>query len=131
MQPIQPASSPKKFILYLRKSTDREDIQALSIPGQEETCMKFARQHNLLIVETIVEHRSAKIPGRPLFNQMMSQIAAGKANAILAYHPNRLARNSKDGGEMVYWLDTNKLVDLKFPTFWFENTGQGKYILSV
>jgi site-specific DNA recombinase len=123
--------SAKKFILYLRKSTDRDDVQTLSIPGQEEACMLFAKQHNLLLVEKIVEHVSAKAPGRPLFNKMMQSIYDGKANCILAYHPNRLARNSKDGGEIVYWLDTGKILDLKFPTFWFENSAQGKYMLNL
>src|SRR3954466_6502634 len=102
----------KKFILYLRKSTDRDDVQTLSIPGQEETCLAYARQHNLLIVDKIVEHVSAKAPGRPLFNKMMQDIQEGRANCILSYHPNRLARNSKDGGEIVYWLDIGKIVDL-------------------
>ncbi len=36
-----------------------------------------------------------------------------------------------DGGKIVYYLDTGKLVDLKFPTFWFENTPQGKFMLSI
>jgi DNA invertase Pin-like site-specific DNA recombinase len=28
-------------------------------------------------------------------------------------------------------LDTGKLLDLKFPSFWFENTPQGKFMLSI
>ena len=41
-------------------------------------------------------------------------------------YPDRLARNSKDGGELIHFLDVGHLVDLKFCTFWFENTPQGK-----
>jgi len=48
------------------------------------------------------------------------------AQAILAWHPDRLARNSIGGGRIIYDLDTGKLTALKFPTFWFENTPQGK-----
>jgi len=44
---------------------------------------------------------------------------------------DRLARNSIDGGKIIYLLDTGKLLDLKFPTFWFENTPQGKFMLSI
>ena len=44
---------------------------------------------------------------------------------------DRLARNSIDGGRIIYLLDTGKLQDLKFPTFWFENTPQGKFMLSI
>ncbi len=44
---------------------------------------------------------------------------------------DRLARNSIDGGKIIYLLDTGKLLDLKFPSFWFENTPQGKFMLSI
>ncbi len=44
---------------------------------------------------------------------------------------DRLARNSIDGGKIIYLLDTGKLLDLKFPTFWFDNTPQGKFMLSI
>jgi site-specific DNA recombinase len=120
-----------KFFLYLRKSTDREDMQVLSIDGQRQTCERFAAENGCIIVDTIIEHESAKQPGRPLFNKMLERISDGEANAILAYHPNRLARNSKDGGEIIYWLDIEKIIDLKFPTFWFENTPQGKFMLGM
>jgi site-specific DNA recombinase len=42
-----------------------------------------------------------------------------------------LARNSIDGGKIIYLLDTGKLLDLKFPSHWFENTPQGKFMLSI
>ena len=52
---------------------------------------------------------------------------------FLVYHreSDRLARNSIDGGQIVYLLDTGKIKDLKFPTFWFENTPQGKFMLNI
>jgi DNA invertase Pin-like site-specific DNA recombinase len=120
-----------RYILYLRKSTDRDDMQALSIEGQRNTCLAYASSQSIVIVDTVVEHRSAKSPGRPLFGDMLRRIENGEADAILAYHPNRLARNSKDGGELIYWLDTGTLKDLRFPTFWFENTPQGKSMLGI
>ena len=53
------------------------------------------------------------------------------ANGIVAWHAERLARNSIDGGRIIYLLDTGKLLDLKFPTLWFDNTPQGKFMLSI
>jgi len=50
---------------------------------------------------------------------------------ILAWHPDRLARNSVDGGRVIYLLDTGKLASLKFPTFWCDNTSQGKFMLNM
>ncbi|MFC1790683.1 recombinase family protein, partial [Patescibacteria group bacterium] len=58
-------------------------------------------------------------------------IKAGRAEGFLAWHPDRLARNSIDGGRIIYLLDTGKLKDLKFPSFWFENTPQGKFMLNI
>jgi len=62
---------------------------------------------------------------------MLDRICAGEASGILAWHPDRLARNSIDGGKIIYLLDTGKLLDLKFPTFWFDSTPQGKFMLSI
>ncbi len=33
---------------------------------------------------------------------MLGEIESGKAQGILAWHPDRLARNSVDGGRIVY-----------------------------
>jgi site-specific DNA recombinase len=115
-----------RYFLYARKSTKGRDKQALSIPSQLEALQKLAKQQNLAIIDRIKERETAHVPGRPLFNQMMRRIEAGEANGILAWHPDRLARNSKDDGEIIYFLDTGKIIDLKFATFWFENTPQGK-----
>jgi hypothetical protein len=62
---------------------------------------------------------------------MIELIEKGEASGILAWHPDRLARNSVDGGRVVYLLDTGKLSALKCPTFWFENTPQGKFMLNI
>jgi hypothetical protein len=31
---------------------------------------------------------------------------------------DRLARNSVDGGKIIYLCDIGKILELKFPTFW-------------
>ncbi|PIY73942.1 MAG: hypothetical protein COY85_04595, partial [Candidatus Portnoybacteria bacterium CG_4_10_14_0_8_um_filter_40_50] len=43
----------------------------------------------------------------------------------------RLARNSVDGGQIIYLVDTGVIKKLKFPTFWFDPTPQGKFMLSI
>jgi len=49
----------------------------------------------------------------------------------LAWHPDRLARNSVDGGKIIYLIDINRITSLRFPQFWFEPTPQGKFMLQV
>ena len=121
----------QKFFLYVRKSTDVEDKQVLSIDAQILELRAFAREQGLNIVDEFVEKQSAKNPGRPIFGQMVAKIEAGEADGIIAWHPDRLARNSIDGGQLIYLLDTGTLAHLKFPTFWCDSTSQGKFMLSM
>ena len=120
-----------KFFLYARKSTDVEDKQVLSIEAQITELRVFAKQNNLDIVKEFIEKQSAKIPGRPIFNSMLKKIENGEANGILAWHPDRLARNSVDGGQIIYMIDCGRIAALKFPQFWFEPTPQGKFMLNI
>jgi len=121
----------QKFFLYARKSTDVEDKQVRSIEDQIAELRAFAKKESLEIIEELIEKQSAKIPGRPVFNEMIKRIEKGEAQGILAWHPDRLARNSVDGGKIIYLLDCGHLQALKFPTFWAENTSQGKFMLNI
>ncbi len=121
----------QKFFLYARKSTDVEDKQVLSIEAQLTELRDYAKRENLNIALEFVEKQSAKIPGRPIFNEMMKCIEKGDADSILSWHPDRLARNSIDGGKIIYLLDTGNLASLKFPTFWCDSTSQGKFMLNM
>ena len=63
---------------------------------------------------------------------MMSKVHESKEPVgLLAWHPDRLARNSVDGGLIIYSIDIGKIVSLRFPTFWFEPTPQGLFMLQV
>ena len=119
------------YFLYARKSTDEPDRQILSIEAQIAELKEFAAKEQLNVVQTFIESQTAKEPGRPIFNDMLSQIEKGRAEGILAWHPDRLARNSIDGGRIIYLIDSGKILSLKFPTFWFENTPQGKFMLNI
>ena len=112
-----------KYIAYCRKSTDEKEKQVLSIESQIAELKEFATKEKLHVVCFLTESRTAKSLGRPVFEEVIQKIEKGEANAILSWHPDRLARNSVDGGKIIYLLDTGKLLDLKFLTFWFDNIG--------
>ena len=120
-----------KYFLYARKSTEDDDKQIMSIEAQLFELHEFARKENLEILQEFQESKSAKKPGREKFNEMMSKIESMDGVGILGWHPYRLARNSIDGGRIIYAVDTTKVVSLRFPTFWFEPTPQGKFMLQV
>ncbi len=120
-----------KYFLYARKSTEDDDHQIMSIEAQLFELREFARKENLEILEEFTESKSAKKPGREKFGEMMGKIENMDGMGILAWHPDRLARNSIDGGRIIYAVDTTKIVSLRFPTFWFEPTPQGLFMLQV
>ncbi len=120
-----------KYVAYCRKSTDEREKQVLSIDQQIAELKEFAKRENLIISEFLTEAQSAKIPGRPIFNKLINLIEKGEINGIISWNPDRLARNSIDGGKIIYLLDLGKLQSLKFPTHWFENTPQGRFMLSI
>src|SRR3989339_1659401 len=109
-----------KYFLYARKSTEDDDHQIMSIEAQLFELREYARRENLEILQEFQESKSAKKPGRELFGEMMTRIEQGEANGIIAWHPDRLARNSVEGGKIIYLLDCGNIVALKFPQLWFE-----------
>lgn len=68
-----------RYFLYARKSTDVEDKQILSIDAQLSELRILAKQERLNVVEVFVEKKSAKMPGRPIFGDMMARIQKGEA----------------------------------------------------
>ncbi|MDO8657383.1 MAG: recombinase family protein, partial [Candidatus Levybacteria bacterium] len=91
------------YFLYARKSTDVEDKQVRSIEDQLAVLRVLAKEQGLSIVEEFVEKRSAKMPGRPVFNDMLQRIQTGEAQGIVCWKIDRLARNPVDGGQ-ISWL---------------------------
>ena len=121
-----------RYFIYTRKSTEDEDRQILSIEAQLVELKEFAAKEKLEIVgPTFVETKTAKEPERIKFAEMLSLIEKGKAEGILSWHPDRLARNSVDGGKIIYMIDRGLIKSLKFPTFWFEPTPQGLFMLQI
>ena len=120
-----------KYIVYTRKSTEDEDRQVLSIEAQLFELKEFAAKEKLEIVASFQEAKTAKEPGRIKFAEMLAFLEQGKAEGILSWNPDRLARNSVDGGKIIYMIDRGLIKSLKFPTFWFEPTPQGLSMLSI
>ena len=121
----------QKYVMYARKSTDEADRQVQSIRDQIKELREYAEKEKLEVVAVFQESRTAKEVGRPIFNDMLARIHNGEAQGIIAWHPDRLARNSVDGGQIIHAIDRGTLTTLRFPTFWFEPTPQGKFMLSV
>jgi site-specific DNA recombinase len=123
------ASAPIIYGSYRRKSTD-DDRQVLSLDSQDsEIKRKFS---NLEIKDLPSESVSAFKPfARPVFKQMIDLIQQGKIQGIVAWHPDRLSRNPLDAAQIIYLLDIGKLKDLKFCSYHFDNSPEGKMMLQM
>lgn len=121
-----------KYFAYCRKSSEDKHKQVLSILSQrQELVRRFGNTSEIEIVEFLEEEKSAMKPGRTIFGNMIKRIERGEAQGIIAWAPDRLARNSVDGGHVVYLLDQGIIRDLKFATYTFENNSQGKFMLQI
>ncbi|MBI4592385.1 recombinase family protein [Candidatus Uhrbacteria bacterium] len=123
-----------KFVMYARKSTRSNERQERSISDQKLDCFDAAKrlgipENHITVVQ---EQESAKEPDiRPHFKQMIEDIKRGKYDAILAWHPDRLARNMADAGRVIDLLDKKIIKNLSFATFSFEDTPMGKMLLGI
>src|SRR3989344_4816972 len=120
-----------KYVVYVRKSSESEDRQVLSIEAQLAELQEYSAKEKLDIVASFCEAKTAKEPGRMKFAEMLAILESGKADGIISWHPDRLARNSEDGGKIIHFLDRGLIKSLKFPTFWFEPTPQGLFMLNI
>jgi site-specific DNA recombinase len=102
-----------KHFIYCRKSSEDEDRQILSIQAQIFDLNSIAKENNLIVVHTFDESRSAKEPGREVFNEMIRRIERGDANAILAWKLDRLARNFDDAGKIIGLLQRGAIKEIR------------------
>jgi site-specific DNA recombinase len=120
-----------RYFIYCRKSSEAEDRQVLSIESQLKELREFAAKENLTVIKEFSESKTAKEPARPIFNQMLLEIELGHAQGIIAWHPDRCARNSIDGGKIIHLIDQKIIADLKFPTYFYDNSPHGIFNLSL
>ena len=116
-----------KYMAYVRKSTESEERQSLSKPAQKRKIKEIFP--DIKIVEWIDESKSAFKPGRPGFDDMMLKLQDGEADGIVCWHPDRLSRNEVDAAQITYGLRTGLIKDLKFGSYFFDNSPEGIMML--
>ena len=121
-----------KYCLYARKSTESEERQVLSIDSQIKEMLQLADREGLEIVEMKRESHSAKETGtRPVFNEIVEDLRAGKYNGILTWAPDRISRNAGDLGKIVDLMDAGGLQEIRTYSQSFRNNPNEKFLLMI
>jgi len=125
-------SPPLRYCLYARKSSEADELQALSIDSQIKEMLSIAEREKLDVVEIRKESHSAKAVGqRPVFNEILKDIRAGKFNAILTWAPDRLSRNAGDLGSLVDLMDQKILYGIRTYSQKFTDSPNEKFLLMI
>lgn len=99
-----------RYCLYVRKSSEQDEKQAMSIESQIQEMRKIQEAEELDVVKIIEECKSAKTSfSRPGFTQLMAGLMDGEYEAILTWAVDRLSRNAGDLGLLVDLMDQEKL----------------------
>ncbi|NUM25630.1 MAG: recombinase family protein [Candidatus Buchananbacteria bacterium] len=105
-----------KYFIYARKSTESEDRQVLSLASQIDALEEIAKRDGLHVVGKMSESKSAKQPGREVYGDMINKIKQDKAQGILCWKLDRLARNPIDGGEIAWLIQQGIIKHIKTPS---------------
>lgn len=121
-----------RYCLYSRKSSEADELQALSIESQVKEMTAIAERLNLNVVAIKREAHSAKDSGqRPVFLEMIRELQEGKFNGILTWAPDRLSRNAGDLGTLVDLMDQKKLIHIQTYGQTFSNSPNEKFLLMI
>ena len=105
-----------RYFAYSRKSSEDSQRQVASIGDQINALSALAEREGLSLVRSpFTEERSAKDPGRPVFNDVLRRIEAGEANALLCWDIDRLSRNPIDNGQLQWMLQKGVIKVIKTP----------------
>lgn len=127
-----PIAPTIKYCLYVRKSTEADELQALSIDSQIQEMTGLAKREGLNVIDIRQESHSAKDSGeRPIFNQMISDIKKGLFNGVIAWSPDRLSRNAGDLGTLVDFFDRGNLIEIRTYSQKFTNSPSDKFLLMI
>lgn len=88
-----------KYYLYARKSSEDKNKQVASIEDQINVMKELAEKMDIEIIKIFSESKSAKKPNnREQFSLMINELYEGKADGIICWKLDRLARNPMDAG---------------------------------
>ena len=116
--------NPRLCYIYARKSSEGDEKQVESIPRQIDIALELAKRDGITIPKDhiITEKKSAKIPGRPKFIDLINIVELSSHTVIYCWLFNRLSRNSKEDGWVRHLIETGKLTIITSKEIFDEST---------
>jgi site-specific DNA recombinase len=94
------------YIAYIRVSTERQGNEGVSLIEQRRAITLYAERHTFTITAWYEERTTAAKRGRPVFKQVMQELARESGRVGLLMHKiDRGARNLRD------WADIGDAID--------------------
>lgn len=97
--------------IYLRISQDKTG-EAAGVDRQREDCEALVAAQGWTLAETYVDNDISASTGkaRPAYLQMLADISAGRIDAVVAWHPDRLYRKLGDLEGLIEAIDRNDVI---------------------
>jgi DNA invertase Pin-like site-specific DNA recombinase len=102
----------KRFVAYLRVSTDEQGEDGLSMISQQARITMYCSLYNLELVDIIKEVKSGKTLDRPGLQEALKQLQDGMVDGLICAKLDRLTRSVKDLGTLIetYFNNGHPLV---------------------
>lgn len=87
----------KRVAIYIRVSTERQDMEGFSIPMQKDRLIAFCKARGWLIAGMYVDPgKSGSNLTRPAMEALIKDVKENKFDVVLVYKLDRLSRSQKD-----------------------------------
>ena len=103
----------KQCFGYVRVSSLKQG-EGISLDAQKDAIERFAANSGITITKWFEEQQTAAKSGRPIFNQMLKALKAGKAAGVVMHKIDRSARNFFDWAKIGELADNG--IDVHFAT---------------
>ena len=112
----------KQCFGYVRVSTVKQG-DGVSLEEQKASILEFAQRKNLVVCQWWEEKETASKQGRPVFNQMVSELKRGGATGLIVHKIDRSARNYHDWNIISDLADNGIDIHIATESFDFNTYG--------
>ena len=92
----------RSAVIYCRISNDTVG-NGLGVERQEAECRALAKREQLQVVEVLADNDISAYSGkrRPAYERTLRLLESGEASVLIAWHPDRITRNTKELNELI------------------------------